>query len=151
MGLKGTTWKVRRAAQHRDRFTRAVCTVGDRRHKRVKLFDQSGKFRNSGNHLGRRGVCRKGDLLYRGDGTEANCLYILNVKDGKIVDKGGRLKNATAVTVDSKKRSTSRSDGANVRKLVKKNVGVIPMPINLRVNGQARTVEVDDSTPLLVS
>ena len=96
--------------------------VGDRRNKRVQVFDQSGKFLQQWNHLGTPwGVFVKGDLLYVVDGTEANCLYIMNMKDGKIVDKVEGLKNATAVTVDSKNAIyIGEVNGANVRKLVKK-------------------------------
>ena len=51
--------------------------VGDRRNKRVQVFDQAGKFLEQWNHLGTPwGVYVKDDLLYVVDGTEANCLYI---------------------------------------------------------------------------
>jgi hypothetical protein len=96
--------------------------VGDRRNKRVQVFDQSGKFLQQWTHLGTPwGVYVRGDLLYVVDGTEANVLYIMNVKDGKIVDKVEGLKNATAVAVDSKGAIyVGEVNGANVRKLVKK-------------------------------
>ena len=96
--------------------------VGDRRNKRVQIFDQSGKFLQQWTHLGTPwGVFVKGDLLYVVDGTEANCLYIMNTKDGKIVDKVEGLRNATAVTVDSKNAIyIGEVNGANVRKLVRK-------------------------------
>jgi hypothetical protein len=96
--------------------------VGDRRNKRVQVFDQSGKFLQQWDHLGTPwGVFVKGDRLYVVDGTEANCLYIMNTKDGKIIDKVEGLRNATAVTVDSKDAIyIGEVNGANVRKLVAK-------------------------------
>jgi sugar lactone lactonase YvrE len=96
--------------------------VGDRRNKRVQVFDQSGKFLQEWTHLGTPwGVYVKGDLLYSVDGTEANCLYIMNVNDGKIVDKIEGLRNATAVAVDSKDAIyIGEVNGTNVKKFVKK-------------------------------
>ena len=96
--------------------------VGDRRNKRVQVFDQSGKFLNEWTHLGTPwGVFVKGDRLYVVDGTEANCLFIMSTKDGKILERIEGLKNATAVTVDSKDAIyIGEVNGANVRKLVKK-------------------------------
>jgi len=62
-----------------------------------------------------------GDRLYVVDGTEANCLYIMNIKDGKIVDKVEGLKNATAVTVDANDNIyIGEVNGQNVKKLVRK-------------------------------
>ena len=96
--------------------------VGDRRNKRVQVFDQSGKFLNEWTHLGTPwGVFVKDDRLYVVDGTEANCLFIMSTKDGKILERIEGLKNATAVTVDSKDAIyIGEVNGANVRKLVKK-------------------------------
>ena len=96
--------------------------VGDRRNKRVQVFDQSGKFLNEWAHLGTPwGVFVKDDRLYVVDGTEANCLFIMSTKDGKILERIDGLKNATAVTVDSKGAIyIGEVNGANVRKLVKK-------------------------------
>jgi len=96
--------------------------VGDRRNKRVQVFDQTGKFIEQWNHLGTPwGVYVKDDLLYVVDGTEANCLFIMNIKDGKIVDKVEGLKNATAVTVDANDNIyIGEVNGQNVKKLVRK-------------------------------
>ena len=48
--------------------------VGDRRNKRVQVFDQGGKFLKEWTHLGTPwGVFVKGDRLYVVDGTENNC------------------------------------------------------------------------------
>src|SRR5215216_499578 len=77
--------------------------VGDRGNKRIQVFDQTGKFIREWTHFGTPwGVFVKGDRLYVVDGTEANCLYIANLKDGTIIEKVEGLKNATAVTVDAK-------------------------------------------------
>jgi hypothetical protein len=63
----------------------------------------------------------KDDRLYVVDGTEANCLYIMNIKDGKILEKVEGLRNATAVAVDSKNAIyIGEVSGANVKKLVRK-------------------------------
>jgi sugar lactone lactonase YvrE len=96
--------------------------VGDRRNKRVQVFDQSGKFLQEWKHLGTPwGVYVRGDLLYVVDGTDANVLYIMNIKDGKIVDKIEGLRNATAVAVDSKGAIyVGEVNGANVKKFVRK-------------------------------
>ena len=94
--------------------------VGDRRNKRVQIFDQDGKFIDQWTHLGTPwGVYAKDDKLFVVDGTEANCLFIVNIKDGKVLQKIDGLVNATAVTVDSKNAIyIGEVNGANVRKLV---------------------------------
>ncbi len=96
--------------------------VGDRRNKRVQVFEQSGKFLTQWTHLGTPwGVFVKGDRLYVVDGTANNCLFIVDTKDGKVLDKVEGLVNATAVTVDSKGAIyIGEVNGANVRKLVKR-------------------------------
>lgn len=96
--------------------------VGDRRNKRVQVFDQNGKFLNQWNHLGTPwGVFVKGDRLYVVDGTENNCLFIVNIKDGKVIERVDGLSNATAVTVDAEGAIyIGEVNGTNVRKLVKK-------------------------------
>jgi hypothetical protein len=95
--------------------------VGDRRNKRVQIFDQDGKFIDQWTHLGTPwGVFVKDDRLYVVDGTAANCLFIVNIKDGKVLDRVEGLSNPTAVTVDSKGAIyIGEVNGANVRKLVK--------------------------------
>jgi DNA-binding beta-propeller fold protein YncE len=96
--------------------------VGDRRNKRVQVFDQDGKFLTQWNHLGTPwGVFVKDDRLYVVDGTATNALFIVNTKDGKVLDRVEGLNNATAVTVDSKGAIyIGEVNGTNVRKLVKK-------------------------------
>ena len=96
--------------------------VGDRRNKRVQVFDQNGKFLNQWTHLGTPwGVFVKGDRLYVVDGTENNRLLIVNIKDGKVLERVDGLRNPTAVTVDSEGAIyIGEVRGANVRKLVKK-------------------------------
>jgi DNA-binding beta-propeller fold protein YncE len=96
--------------------------VGDRRNKRVQVFDQKGKFLKQWSHLGTPwGVFVKGSRLYVVDGTENNRLYIVNTKDGKVLEEVGGLRNATAVTVAADDAIyIGEVNGANVRKLVKK-------------------------------
>jgi hypothetical protein len=98
--------------------------VGDRRNKRVQIFDQDGKFIDQWTHLGTPwGVFVKDDRLYVVDGTAANCLFIVNINDGKVLDRVEGLSNPTAVTVDSKGAIyIGEVNGANVRKLVKRQV-----------------------------
>ena len=96
--------------------------VGDRRNKRVQVFDQKGKFLKEWTHLSTPwGVFVKGDRLYVVDGTDANCLLIVNTKDGKVLERIEGLSNATAVTVDANDAIyIGEVNGANVRKLVKR-------------------------------
>jgi hypothetical protein len=97
--------------------------VGDRRNKRVQVFDQRGTFLTQWTHLGTPwGVFVKGDRLYMVDGTENNCLLVVSIDDGKILDRIDGLKNPTAVTVDAKGAIyVAEVNGANVRKFVKAN------------------------------
>jgi len=96
--------------------------VGDRRNKRVQVFDQKGKFLKEWTHLSTPwGVFVKGDRLYVVDGTDANCLLIVNTKDGKVLERIEGLSNATAVTVDANDAIyIGEVNGTNVRKLVKR-------------------------------
>ena len=97
--------------------------VGDRRNKRVQVFDQKGKFLKQWNHLLTPwGVFVKGDRLYVVDGTpEGNALLIVNTKDGKIIERIDGLRNATAVTVDKDDAIyIGEVNGTNVRKLVRR-------------------------------
>jgi hypothetical protein len=95
--------------------------VGDRRNKRVQVFDQRGTFLKQWTNLGTPwGVFVKGDRLYVVDGTENNCLLIASIKDGTVLERVDGLKNPTAVTVDAKGAIyIAEVNGANVRKLVK--------------------------------
>src|SRR5262245_42101608 len=95
--------------------------VGDRRNKRVQVFDQHGAFLKQWTHLGTPwGVFVKGDRLYMVDGTENNCLLVASIKDGTVLERVDGLKNPTAVTVDAKGAIyIAEVNGANVRKLVK--------------------------------
>ena len=96
--------------------------VGDRRNKRVQVFDQKGKFLTEWTHLSTPwGVFVKGNKLYVVDGTEAGLLLIVDIKDGKILERVEGLKNPTAVTVDANDAIyIGEVNGANVRKLVKR-------------------------------
>jgi NHL repeat len=96
--------------------------VGDRRNKRVQVFDQKGKFLKQWDHLSTPwGVFVKGDRLYVVDGTDANVLLIASTKDGKIIERIEGLRNATAVTVDRDDAIyIGEVNGTNVRKLVRR-------------------------------
>jgi DNA-binding beta-propeller fold protein YncE len=96
--------------------------VGDRRNKRVQVFDQKGKFIREWTNLGTPwGVFVKGNKLYSIDGTDANRLYIVDIKSGKVLEEIGGMKNATAVTVDADDAIyLGEVNNANVRKLVRK-------------------------------
>lgn len=96
--------------------------VGDRSNNRIQVFDPDGKFITQWTNFGTPwGVFVKGDLIYAVDGTENNCMYIASIKDGKIIEKIDGLKNATAVTVDSKGSIyVGEVTAANVKKYVKK-------------------------------
>ena len=95
--------------------------VGDRRNKRVQVFDQRCTFLRQWTNLGTPwGLFVKGDRLYVVDGTENNCLLIVKIKDGTVVSRVDGLKNPTAVTVDAQGAIyIAEVNGANVRKLIK--------------------------------
>jgi hypothetical protein len=88
----------------------------------VQVFDQKGKFIREWTNLGTPwGVFVKGNKLYAIDGTDANRLYIVDIKSGKVLEEIGGMKNATAVTVDADDAIyLGEVNNANVRKLVRK-------------------------------
>ena len=96
--------------------------VADRSNNRIQIFDQAGKFLNQWTNLGTPwGLFVRNDLMYIVDGTENNCLLIVGLKDGKVLEKIGGLANATAVAVDSNGAIyVAEVNGANVKKFVKK-------------------------------
>jgi DNA-binding beta-propeller fold protein YncE len=96
--------------------------VADRSNNRIQIFDQAGKFLNQWTNLGTPwGLFVRNDLTYIVDGTENNCLLIVGLKDGKVLEKIGGLANATAVAVDSNGAIyVAEVNGANVKKFVKK-------------------------------
>jgi peptidylamidoglycolate lyase len=96
--------------------------VADRSNNRIQIFDQSGKFLDQWTNLGTPwGLFVRNDLMYMVDGTENNCLLIVGLKDGKVLEKIGGLANATAVAVDSSGAIyVAEVNGANVKKFVKK-------------------------------
>jgi DNA-binding beta-propeller fold protein YncE len=96
--------------------------VADRSNNRVQIFDQNGKYLNQWTNLGVPwGITVKDDLMYLVDGTANNCLLIVSLKDGKIVDRIEGLSNATAVAVDSRGAIyVGEVNGTNVKKFVKK-------------------------------
>ncbi len=96
--------------------------VADRSNNRIQIFDQSGKFLAQWTNLGTPwGLFIRNDLMYIVDGTENNCLLIVGLKDGKVLEKIDGLANATAVAVDSNGAIyAAEVNGANVKKFVKK-------------------------------
>ncbi len=96
--------------------------VADRSNNRIQIFDQDGKFLNQWTNFGTPwGVFIKDDLIYVVDGTDNNCLFIANLKDGKVIEKIEGLSNPTAVAVDSTGAIyVGEVNGTNVKKFVKR-------------------------------
>lgn len=96
--------------------------VADRSNDRIQIFDADGKFLKQWTSFGTPwGLFIKDDRIYVVDGTEANCLLIANLEDGKILEKIEGLGNPTAVAVDSKGAIyVGEVNGKNVSKFVKK-------------------------------
>jgi DNA-binding beta-propeller fold protein YncE len=96
--------------------------VADRSNDRIQIFDADGKFLKQWTNFGTPwGLFIKDDRIYVVDGTEANCLLIANLEDGKILEKIEGLGNPTAVAVDSKGAIyVGEVNGTNVSKFVKK-------------------------------
>ena len=62
--------------------------VADRSNNRVQIFDKDGTFLNQWTNVGVPwGLFIKGDLLYLVDGSDNNCLLVMSLKDGKVLDK----------------------------------------------------------------
>lgn len=95
--------------------------VADRSNNRIQIFDEDGKFLNQWTHVGTPwGLFIKGDLMYVVDGSDNNCLLVLDIKDGRMRDKIEGLSNPTAVTVDSTGAIyVGEVNGTNVKKFVK--------------------------------
>jgi DNA-binding beta-propeller fold protein YncE len=95
--------------------------VADRANNRIQIFDQDGRFLNQWTHFGTPwGVSVRDDKIYVVDGTDANCLYIADLKDGRVVEKIEGLSNPTAVAVDSTGAIyVGEVNGTNVKKFVK--------------------------------
>jgi DNA-binding beta-propeller fold protein YncE len=95
--------------------------VADRANNRIEIFDQDGKFLNQWTHFGTPwGVSIRDDRIYVVDGTDNNCLFIANLKDGTVVEKIEGLSNPTAVAVDSTGAIyVGEVNGTNVKKFVK--------------------------------
>ncbi len=96
--------------------------VADRSNDRIQIFDADGKFLKQWTNFGTPwGLFIKDDRIYVVDGTEANCLLIANLEDGKILEKIEGLKNPTAVAVDSQGSIyVGEVNGTDVSKFVKK-------------------------------
>ena len=81
--------------------------VGDRRNKRVQVFDPKGKFLTQWNHLSTPwGVFVKGDCLYVVDGTEANLLLIVSTRMARF-SSASKAYERDPVTVDANDATTS--------------------------------------------
>jgi len=66
------------------------------------------------------GLFIKGDLMYLVDGSDNNCLLVMRLKDGQVLDKITGLSNPTAVAVDSTGAIyVGEVNGTNVKKFVK--------------------------------
>lgn len=96
--------------------------VGDRSNKRIQIFDSNGKFLKQWTNFGTPwGVFIRGNRFYAVDGADGNCLFIANLKDGRIIETISGLHNPTAVTVDSRGSIyVAEVIGANVKKFVRK-------------------------------
>jgi general secretion pathway protein D len=97
--------------------------VADRSNNRVQIFDKDGKFLNQWTNVGVPwGLFVKGDLMYLVDGSDNNCLLVMSIKDGTVLDKISGLSNPTAVAVDSTGAIyVGEVNGTNVKKFVKKS------------------------------
>jgi len=95
--------------------------VADRSNNRIQIFDQRGKFLNQWTNFGTPwGLFVKKDMIYVVDGTDNNCLLIARTSDGQIVEKIDKLRNPTAVAVDSRGAIyVAEVNGRNVKKFVR--------------------------------
>jgi DNA-binding beta-propeller fold protein YncE len=95
--------------------------VADRSNNRIQIFDKDGTFLTQWTNVGVPwGVFIRGDRLYLVDGSNNNCLLIMRLKDGAILDKIEGLSNPTAVAVDSTGAIyVGEVNGTNVKKFVK--------------------------------
>jgi DNA-binding beta-propeller fold protein YncE len=95
--------------------------VADRSNNRVQVFDKDGKFVDQWTKVGVPwGLFIKGNRMYLVDGSDNNCLLILNLKDGGLIEKIEGLRNPTAVAVDSSDAIyIGEVNGTNVKKYVK--------------------------------
>jgi len=95
--------------------------VADRSNNRIQIFDADGTFLNQWTNVGVPwGVFVKGERLYLVDGSDNNCLLIMNLKDGAILEKISGLSNPTAVAVDSTGAIyVGEVNGTNVKKFVR--------------------------------
>jgi len=95
--------------------------VADRSNNRIQIFDKDGKFLNQWTNVGVPwGLFVKGDRMYLVDGSDNNCLLILDLKNGETLEKISGLSNPTAVAVDSSGAIyVGEVNGTNVKKFVK--------------------------------
>jgi DNA-binding beta-propeller fold protein YncE len=95
--------------------------VADRSNNRVQIFDKDGKYLSQWTNVGVPwGLFIRGDLMYLVDGSDNNCLLVMRLKDGQVLDKITGLSNPTAVAVDSTGAIyVGEVNGTNVKKFVK--------------------------------
>lgn len=96
--------------------------VADRSNNRIQIFDADGKFLDQWTGYGTPwGVSIKDDRIYVVDGTANNCLFIGDLKDGRVLEKIEGLSNPTAVAVDSTGAIyVGEVNGTNVKKFVRR-------------------------------
>jgi peptidylamidoglycolate lyase len=95
--------------------------VADRSNKRIQRFDQNGTFIDQWTTLGTPWglFVTKDDTLYMVDGV-ANCLLIVDTKDGHVLDRIDGLANPHAVAVAADGSIyVAETNGMNVKKFVK--------------------------------
>ena len=97
--------------------------VADRSNNRVQIFDKDGTYLNQWTNVGVPwGLFIKGNRMYLVDGSNNNCLLIMNLTDGMVLEKIEGLSNPTAVAVDSTGAIyVGEVNGTNVKKFVKVN------------------------------
>jgi sugar lactone lactonase YvrE len=84
--------------------SKGLLYVADRANKRIQVFDQDGKYISQTADAGTPyGIfITKEDMMYVVDGTDAQDMVVINLKDGKVVEKMTGLKGPHMISVDSK-------------------------------------------------
>jgi len=95
--------------------------VADRSNNRVQVFDRNGRFLTQWTKVGVPwGISVKDNRMYLVDGSDNNCLLILELKDGTLLEKIDGLSNPTAVAVDSSGAIyVGEVNGTTVKKFVR--------------------------------
>jgi DNA-binding beta-propeller fold protein YncE len=95
--------------------------VADRSNNRIQVFDRNGRFLSQWTNVGVPwGISVRDNRMYLVDGSDNNCLLILDLKDGAQLEKIDGLSNPTAVAVDSSGAIyVGEVNGTNVKKFVR--------------------------------